>query len=265
MVSAAHVDPADLAEIFRKVFFNAPEGPDQRPDALLAEGVEMESRHPLRKALRKLASPDPETGARRAGVIDGVALLGGNLRVYAQRDPESAGPLTGLPDRPVKLQLGQGIEVDMGADPAELPHFFRLVGGLEDVVLRYGDARCSARPRVPGLRRPPEFLVSKPRLADSGGGGAVQIPGDQRIDPVHGEGLLRQQDLHPGFLPDAFQDLQIFYKCPLLHNVGGGPQFRIFHSALPVSPPAAGPRPRPREARTGSACPCRDPDRIRPW
>ena len=117
----------------------------------------------------------------------------------------------------VGLKLRERIEIKVVRDPAELNHLVRLERRLKDVVFRVRIYRTS------------ELLVGKTGLVDPRGGRPGQIIRNQRIDAEHRKGLLRKQHFAAGFSLHPVQDFQVFYEFPLLHNVGGGLKFMIFH------------------------------------
>ena len=56
---------------------------------------------------------------------------------------------------------------------------------------------------------PGEFLPAQAGLIQAAGGGAGQVPADQRVTGKHGEGLLGQEDLAAGLLGHLAEDLQV--------------------------------------------------------
>ena len=62
-----------------------------------------------------------------------------------------------------------------------------------------------------------KFLPAQAGLIQAAGGGAGQVPADERVAGEHGEGLLRQQDLAARLLLHLPEDLQVFLQKPLVH------------------------------------------------
>ena len=133
----------------------------------------------------KIFQSGPQPGTGGTGVVNGVALLGGALRV----DPKPhllsrfLGPLSKLP---------------------------KLAGGVEHKVVRVGEQLVQLLlpvGRGKHVDLPGELLPAKAGLKQAAGGGTGQVPADQRVTGKHGEGLLGQEDLAAGLLGE---DLQVF-------------------------------------------------------
>ena len=166
----------------------------------------------------KVGQRGAQAAAGRTGVIDGVALLGGMLRVYPQAH---------------LLARGSG--------PGRV--LFHLPGRVEHKVvghLQQGFKLCLGVGRLEHMHLAAELLPAKAGLIQAAGRGARQILPDERIAPVHGKGLLGQQDLAarpPGHIG---QQLQVPFQQPLVHHKGRGAQLRAAHQST----------------RAGSSCTC---------
>ncbi len=217
MVPAAQVQPAQPGQILTERSFKGRKRLHQRGDILLAQGMEMQSFHPVGQLVGQVLSPDAQPAAGGAGVIDGVALLGGMLRV----DPQPhAGPAV-LPQRAVGFQLRQAVEADMVADLHQFSHFRRGIGRAEHMVL------------------PPRHgFMGQAGLKQTAGGGAGQVPADQRVGIEQRKGFLRQKDVAPRALLHPGQDLQVPAQGLFVHHIdrrlqpGFGAVLPVHHSTV---------------------------------
>ena len=86
MVAAAEIYPFEAMQIFSKLLLKGPCGGFQVVGILFAQGMEVQSIQQREQRLVKVCKGGAQPGAGGAGVIDGVALLGGALRVDPQAD-----------------------------------------------------------------------------------------------------------------------------------------------------------------------------------
>ena len=170
----------------------------------------MEAVQQRQNALVKIVQGGSQAGARGAGVVDGVALLGGTLRIEPQ--PHLLSRLL--------------------CPPAESPH---LIRGVEHKVVRIGQQLLKlvlpvGRGEHVGL--PAELLMSQSGLIEAAGGAPRQVFPDQGVGVKHGKCLLGQQNLAAGLLLHLPQDLQILPQQPLVHQeVGGGNSLSPAHQS----------------------------------
>ena len=157
-----------------------------------------------RKLLRtEVCQGGAQTGAGSAGIIQGMAGLGGALRVDAETDLLAGCPCL----RSETLHLGGGVEDDMVGIPQQLLPFVLPVGRGEDMDLSG------------------KVLSAQPRLIEAAGGAAGQVLGQQGVAGKHGEGLLSQQDLTAGLLLDLIQNGQVAPQGGFVHHEVRSAQF----------------------------------------
>ena len=177
VVAAAQIQPFQAVEILAEFFLKGVEGGFQIVGVLLTQSVQMQSVQHGQDALVKIGLGGAQPGTGSAGVIDGVALLRGALRVDAQADGLPRSLCLGTEF----LHLQGGVKHDVVGISENLIELLRPVGGGEHMGL------------------PAEFLMTQPGFIQAAGGGARQILFQKRIGVGHGKGLLRQQDFASRF------------------------------------------------------------------
>ena len=190
VVAAAQIQPFQAGQIRPELFLKGGQGGFQRVGILLAQGVEMQPVQQGQQLRVKIRQGGAQAAARGAGIIDGVALLGGAFGIHPQ--PHLLARRFGHRAEPA--QLGRAVEYKMVGVVQQLIKLFRLVGRAEYMGL------------------PAEFLFAQPGLVQAAGGAASQILPQQRVAGKHGKGLLCQQDAAARRLADLFQNLQVLYK-----------------------------------------------------
>ena len=117
----------------------------------------------------KIRQGGPQAGSGGAGVVNGVALLGGALRIDPQPHLFSGllGPFA------VEFQLAAGIEHKVVGVTQKRREFLLPVSRRKDM----GFAA--------------EFLVPQPCLIKAAGGGTGQILPQKGVNGKHGKSLLR--------------------------------------------------------------------------
>ena len=205
MVPAPHVEPFHLGQNVPKLLLDCMKGSFQIVGVLLAQGVEVKAVQQLQGGLVHLLVPHvpghSHAAAGGAGVIDGVALLGGALGVDAQ--PQALARLLSLEAE--GFQLMNGVEDDVVCVLQELLKLVRAVGPAEHVDLTLG-----------------HLLLAQPGLIEAAGLGASQIGGQEGIKVVVGEGLLGQQHFAPGTLCQGGEHLAVFPQPLLVDDIGRG-------------------------------------------
>ena len=218
VVPAAQVQPFQAVQVRAELRFQRLYRAFQVVRILLAEGVHMQPIQKGQLGRVKVGQRGAQAAAGRARVIDGVTLLCGVLRIHPQAYllARRSGPgrvLFHLPGRVEHKVVGhrqQGFKLLLG------------VGRLEHMHLAA------------------ELLPAKAGLIQAAGRGARQILPDERVAPVHGKGLLGQQDLAARSPGHIGQQLQISFQQPLVHHKGRGAQLRAAHQST----------------RAGSSCTC---------
>ena len=151
--------------------------------------------------------------ARRAGVIDGVAVLRRTFRVDAQpyAFPRRFGRGTEF------CKLCRGVEHNVVGIAQQLIHLVCTVGGAEHVHLPAG-----------------HFLRAQPRLKQAAGLGARQMLCQQRVKIIVAERLLRQQHLAAGARRQCAKDFGILRQRALVYQVTGGRQGGKLRPGIPA-------------------------------
>ena len=183
VVPAPHVEPLHPGQNVPELLLYRLKGSFQIVGVLLTQGVEVKAVQQRQGVLVHLLVPHvpghPHAAAWGAGVIDGVALLGGALGIDAQ--PQALARL--LAPWTEGFQLMDGIKDDVVGVLQELLKLVLPVGPAEDMNLTLG-----------------HLLLAQPGLIEAAGLGTRQIGGQEGIKVVVGEGLLGQQHLAPGTL-----------------------------------------------------------------
>ena len=144
-----------------------------------------------------------QTAARGAGVVDGMALLGGALGVYPQ-----ANAFAGSLGRRAKLgQLPRGVEHDVVSVLQQLCELVCPVGGAEHMVFLFR-----------------QLLPAQAALVQAAGLGACQVGGQHRVHIKVGKGLLGQQSPASGALLQLQHDLTVPTQLGLVQQIAGGGQ-----------------------------------------
>ena len=166
--------------------------------------------------LREVFQGHSQTGARSAGIINGVIPLGGALWI----DPESHAHAVFSAYRKEFFQLGRRIEDHMVANPGDLLKFSRFKGRGEHMGLQ-----------AKGLSH---LLIAQPRLIKAAGRGTVQIVCDPRVFIKTGECLLGQQD--PAFraVPYACQNFQILLQLLFIDHIARSRKLMYVHGHTSV-------------------------------
>ena len=154
---------------------------------LFAERMKMQTVKKRQQGFIELFPCGSQAGARGAGIINGMPLLGGTLRI----DPKTG--LFSKRSRPwcIFPKLGRGIEYQMIGIGQKFLKFVFPVSRREH------------------MRLPAKFFFSKPCLVKTAGCGTGQILTDQRINRKHGKGFLCEKDPAGTLLFYFFQQLQI--------------------------------------------------------
>ena len=145
----------------------------------------------------------PHAAARGAGVVDGVALLGGALRIH----PQSQAFARLLAPGPEGLQLVDGVKDDVVGVLQELLKLVLPVGPAEHVDLPLG-----------------HLLLAQPGLIEAAGLGARQVSGQEGVEIVVGESLLGQQHPAASTLRQSGEHFSVFPQPLLVDDVGRGGQ-----------------------------------------
>ena len=199
----------------------------QRVGVLLTEGVEVQAVQQSGEARLlcqrgvPLGAGGAETAARGAGVIDGMALLRGALRVDAQTDALARR----LCRRAELCQLGRGVEHDVVGVMQQLVELVHPVGGAEDVVLLLG-----------------QLFPAQTALVEAAGLSACQIGCEKRVEVEVGESLLRQQDLAARPLLDPQQNFAVAAQLGFVQQIAGGGQAKRAAPSERFASPAKGGR-----------------------
>ena len=202
VVAAPQIEPLQALEIGTELLLEGHQSGLQVVGVLLAQGVEVKPVQQGQLLRPEIGQSGAQPGAGGAGVIDGVALLGGALGVHPQ-----AHLLARFPGPPgVLLQLLGGVEHKVVGVLEQLGKLLLPVGGRKDVDLAG------------------EVLLPQPGLVKAAGGAARQIPGDHGVGVEHREGLLGQEDLGAGGPGHLLEDLQVPFQKSLIHHKGGGGQ-----------------------------------------
>ena len=150
-----------------------------------------------------LGTGSAQAAARRAGVVNFVALLSGALRVDAQ-----AYALTrGLGGRTEFCQLTGRVEDDVVCILEQLIKLIGPVGGAENMVFFFR-----------------KLLFAQAALVQAAGFGARQIGGQNGVAAEIGERFLCQQNLASRPLLDAQQNFAVAAEPGLIQQVAGGGQ-----------------------------------------
>ena len=209
MVAAPKVHPLHLGQQIPERCLHRFQGHRQGVGVLLAEGVEVEAIQQLRQ-LRvsrhggvPLGPGGAQTAAGGTGVIDGMALLGGALRVY----PQAHAFAGGLGCRAKLGQLAGRVEHDVVGVLQQLCELVCPVGSAEHMVLLFR-----------------QLLPAQAALVQAAGLGACQVGGQYRVHIKVGKGLLGQQGPAPGALLQLQHDMPIAAQLGLVQQVAGGGQ-----------------------------------------
>ena len=209
MVAAPKVHPLHLGQQVPERCLHRFQGHSQGVGVLLAEGVEVEAIQQLRQ-LRvgrhggvPLGPGGAQTAARGAGVIDGMALLGGALRVY----PQAHAFAGGLGCRAEFGQLAGGVEHDVVGVLQKLCELVCPVGSAEHMVFLFR-----------------QLFPAQAALVQAAGLGACQVGGQHRVHIKVGKGLLGQQGPASGALLQLQHDLTVPAQLGLVQQVAGGGQ-----------------------------------------
>ena len=199
MMSAAEIDPLRVRDQESEFLLESLQRPFERIGVLFAEIVDMQTGDAFRTFSAEGRGLDPEPGFRGAGVVDRHRAFGmfriapdAETDVFCSRG-QGAEP----------LPLRQGIEDHMIAEGQEFAQIGFGISGSES-----GDLLA-------------EFLAPQPGLVRRTGAGAVQDLGQQRVDRIHGKGLLGEQDLDARTFPHGIEDRQIFPQESLVHHETG--------------------------------------------
>ena len=174
---AAEVEPAHPGQQVPELLFHGCQRHGQRVGVLLAQGVEVQSVQQPGQGRVCLHGGVPlgtcgtQAAARGAGVVNGVALLGGALGVHPQPHALACGLCCGAE----LCQLPGRVEHDVVRILQKLCKFIVPVGGAEYMVLFFR-----------------QFLFAKAALVQAAGLGARQIGGQQRVHVKVGKRLLCQ-------------------------------------------------------------------------
>ena len=122
-----------------------------------------------------------QSGARSTGVINGMSLLGGTFRIDAQPDTFTCR----LRSCAVFLHLPPGIENNVVTIFQDFLKIFLSVCRGKNMIL--------AEPPL-FRKRLYHLLSTQFCLIQSACRGAAEVLANQRIQFIHGKGLLRQQD-----------------------------------------------------------------------
>ena len=209
MVAASKVHPLHLGQQVCELCLHCFQGHSQGVGVLLAKGVEVEAIQQLRQLRVGRRSGVPlgpggaQTAAGGTGVIDGMALLGGALRVY----PQAHAFAGGLGRRAKLCQLPRGVEHDVVGVLQQLGELVCPVGSAEHMVLLFR-----------------QLLPAQAALVQAAGLGACQVGGQHRVHIKVGKGLLGQQGPASGALLQLQHDLPIPAQLGLVQQVAGGGQ-----------------------------------------
>ncbi|MPM27609.1 hypothetical protein SDC9_74122 [bioreactor metagenome] len=195
MVSAAQIQPFHPAESCSKFLLHGLQRHGQRVGVLFAKGMKMKPVHPIQPVQIDLIGGDAQTGAGRAGIIDGMGFLGGTLGVDPKPDADAAAAGT------VFFQLCKGIEDNVAAKSRNLVKLPLPIGGRENVSL------------------PAHLGGAQPGFKEAAGGCPGEVPADQGVLGVHGKRLLGQQNFTARILLNGLQQLQIPAQPGFVHHI----------------------------------------------
>jgi len=237
VMAAAEIEPLHALHVAAEAHFKRRDRAHEIVRVLLAQRVEMETLDAVEQVRLKVRLGDAQTRGRAARVIDGVvARLRRALRIETQ-----TAALSGHARQiAVLFPLRERVEHDVVGIIQDFMELVRRVRGRID------------------MRLAAEFLVTQPRLEQTGRGRSGEVFAQQRIGRKHGKRLLREQDLRAAAPRDVAQHRKVLHKAVFVDDKAGSRKIGKSH----ISPPAPACRRSATAGPTCSAPPCTDRDRT---